>query len=51
MRTLEAALRCGGDADTIASMACSLVGARKGARIIPAIVLRQCQAVETVTKV
>ncbi|XP_022662422.1 poly(ADP-ribose) glycohydrolase ARH3-like isoform X3 [Varroa destructor] len=50
MRTLEAALRCGGDADTIASMACSLVGARKGARIIPAIVLRQCQAVETVTK-
>ncbi|OQR66792.1 poly(ADP-ribose) glycohydrolase ARH3-like, partial [Tropilaelaps mercedesae] len=51
MRTLEAALRCGGDADTVASMACSLTGARKGTKVIPAVVLRQCQAVETVTKI
>ncbi|XP_003746974.1 ADP-ribose glycohydrolase ARH3 [Galendromus occidentalis] len=51
VRTLELALLCGGDADTLAAMACSLSGAKRGSKAIPAVILRQCQSAGTITKI
>lgn len=50
VRTLVLALCCGGNADTIAAMSCSLSGARHGIRVIPTVFQRQCQSVDFVTR-
>ncbi|KAL3213795.1 hypothetical protein MRX96_035286 [Rhipicephalus microplus] len=51
VRCLYFAVACGGDADTIASMACSISGAFHGISAIPSVLQRQCQAVDEVTRI
>lgn len=51
VRCLYFAVVCGGDADTLASMACSISGARHGVSAIPGVLQRQCQAIDEVTRI
>uniref|UniRef100_A0A6G1SE58 ADP-ribosylhydrolase ARH3 n=1 Tax=Aceria tosichella TaxID=561515 RepID=A0A6G1SE58_9ACAR len=44
LRTLHWAISCGGDTDTIASMACGLCGAYLGIERIPADLYKRCEA-------
>ncbi|XP_055685012.1 ADP-ribosylhydrolase ARH3-like [Lutzomyia longipalpis] len=49
MRCLEYSISLGGDTDTIASMACAISGAFYGESIIPASLLKHCEASEEIT--
>ena len=48
LRTLHWAISCGGDTDTIASMACGLCGAYLGIDKIPADLYKKCEAQQRV---
>ncbi|XP_077502110.1 ADP-ribosylhydrolase ARH3-like isoform X3 [Amblyomma americanum] len=51
VRCLYFAVACGGDTDTIATMACSISGAFHGIGAIPSVLQRQCQSVDEVTRI
>ncbi|XP_064466133.1 ADP-ribosylhydrolase ARH3-like isoform X2 [Ornithodoros turicata] len=51
VRCLHFAVSCGGDTDTIASMACAITGARHGIGAIPRVFQRLCQGVDEMTSI
>lgn len=51
MRCLYFAVSCGGDADTIASMACSIAGARSGIGAIPRVLQRLCRGADEMSRI
>lgn len=50
VRCLYFAIACGGDTDTIATMAGSIAGARHGISAIPGVLQRQCQGVDEMVR-